>query len=146
MKLFLGLLLTVFFSTNVVAAEIVGQGRYVVDGDTFDLASPNGVISIRICGIDAPESGEPGSKEAWSKLSELVHGKTVRCVQVNSAPGTVCDGRSRATSRNRIVAQCFVDDRDIAVELLKAGVACDWLKFSGGHYQRVLGARVCSRE
>jgi len=141
----LWLFFTIFFSANVVAAEIVGQGRYVADGDTFDMALPDHIVKVRICGIDAPESGEPGSKEAWSKLSALVHGKTVSCVQVNSAPGTVCDGRSKTTNRDRIVAQCFVDGRDIASDLVQAGVACDWPKFSGGHYQRVPGARICSR-
>jgi endonuclease YncB( thermonuclease family) len=47
-------------------------------------------VKIRICGIDAPESGQPGSREAWEKLLKIVHGKTVTCVQVNSRPpGTV---------------------------------------------------------
>lgn len=128
------------------AADIVGQGRNVMDGDTFDMRLPSGIVKVRICGIDAPESGDPGSKEAWAKLSELVHGKTVSCVQVNAAPGTVCDGRSKATNRDRIVAQCFVEGRDIAAELVRSGVACDWTKFSGGHYQRAAGGRVCSRD
>lgn len=134
-------LFIVLFSANVAAAEIVGQGRNIVDGDTFDMTTSDRIVKVRICGIDAPESGEPGSKEAWAKLSALVHGKTVSCVQVNRAPGTVCDGRSKATNRDRIVAQCFVAGQDIAVELVKSGVACDWPKFSGGHYQRAAGAR-----
>jgi endonuclease YncB( thermonuclease family) len=134
-----------FVSGAVSAAEMVGQGRYVADGDTFDLSVSGRILKVRICGIDAPKSGEPGSKEAWAKLSELVHGKTVSCIQVNSPPGTVCDGRSKSKNRDRIVAQCFVNGRDIAADLVQAGVACDWPKFSGGHYQRVPGARACTR-
>ena len=136
---------SVLISTAAGAAEIVGQGRNVVDGDTFDMTTSNRIVKVRICGIDAPESGEPGSKEAWSKLSNLVHQKTVNCVQVNSGPGTVCDGRSKPTNRDRIVAQCFVEGKDIAAELVKSGVACDWPKFSGGHYGRLAGAQVCVR-
>lgn len=132
-------------STTACSAEIVGQGRNVFDGDTFDMTSSNRIVKVRICGIDAPESGQPGSKEAWAKLSNLVHQKTVNCVQVNSAPGTVCDGRSMATNRDRIVAQCFVNGQDIATELVKSGAACDWPKFSGGYYQRVSGPQVCVR-
>lgn len=138
-------LLFVISFPAAAAAEIVGQGRNVMDGDTFDMSLPGRVVKVRICGIDAPESGELGSKEAWAKLSSLVHGKTVRCVQVNAAPGTVCDGRSRPTNRDRIVAQCFVDGQDIAAELVRSGAACDWPKFSGGHYQRVAGTPVCTR-
>lgn len=139
-------LFSVLFFTNAAVAEIVGLGRNVYDGDTFDIALPGRTVKIRICGIDAPESGQPGSNEAWSKLSAIVHGKTVSCVQVNSAPGTVCDGRSKATNRDRIVAQCFVEGQDIAAQLVKAGVACDWAKFSGGHYGSLPNARVCNRD
>jgi hypothetical protein len=78
---------------------MIGQGKYVPDGD------------IRICG-DAPESGQPGLREAWKKLSELVYGKTVSCVQVNQPPGTVCDRHSKPANRDRVVAQCVVDGRD----------------------------------
>ena len=66
--------------------------------------------------------------------SELVFRKTVRCIQVGQPPGTVCDKRSKPTNRDRIVAQCFVDNHDIAEPMVKGGYACDWVKFSGGHY------------
>jgi micrococcal nuclease len=37
-------------------------------------------------------------------------------------------------SCDRIVAQCFVGDLDIAMEMVSAGQAKDWPKFSGGYY------------
>ena len=132
-----------FLPTVVTATEMIGQGKYVPDGDTFELAMSSHSQMIHICGIDAPESGQPGSREAWKKLSELVYGKTVSCVQVNQPPGTVCDRRSKPTNRDRVVAQCFVDGRDIAAELVQAGVACDWVRFSGGYYQRF--GKACSK-
>lgn len=67
-------------------------------------------------------------------LETLIGGKRVRCVQVGS--GTVCDHRSKPTNQGRVVAQCFVDGRDVAAILVEAGLACDWARFSGGHYSR----------
>jgi endonuclease YncB( thermonuclease family) len=116
---------------------------HVVDGDTFDIREARRTVRIRICGIDAPESRERGGAEATRALRSIVENRTVRCVQVGG--GTPCDGRSEATSYNRIVAQCFVGTTDIATEMVRRGQACDWPFFSGGHYQRVGGGNVCVR-
>ena len=45
-------------------------------------------------------------------------------------------------SRNRILAQCFVGDRDIAMEMICSGNAIDWPKFSGGYYSSCSGDDV----
>ena len=58
--------------------------------------------------------------------------------------GTVCDGKSKPKSRDRIVAQCFLDKLDIAEEMAKSGTACDWPKFWGGHYK--ISDATCSRK
>ena len=47
--------------------------------------------------------------------------------------GTPCDGRSEPTSYDRVVAQCLVNGRDVATEMVRRGAACDWPRFSGGH-------------
>jgi len=120
------------------AADLTGPVRFVADGDTFDI----GDTAVRLCGIDAPEKGEAGYMKASAALKALVEGKTVRCVQVGD--GTVCDGRSKPTSYDRIVAQCFVGDQDIAASLVAAGVACDWTRFSGGYYSQGSESR-CDR-
>ena len=86
----------------------------------------------RLCGIDAPELEDPGGEEAKAALKSLVGSKVVTCVQVGR--GTPCDGRSRPTSYDRIVAQCFVDQSDLAAEMVAEGHACDWIQFSGGFY------------
>jgi endonuclease YncB( thermonuclease family) len=101
---------------------------HVIDGDTLTV----GRHKIRLCGIDAPERGEPGYKEATDYLRHLTEGKAVQCRPVGA--GTPCDGRSRLNSRDRMVATCFVDGRDLAAELVRAGHAKDWPKFSGGYY------------
>ena len=130
----LGLLLLVSFSAS--ADSITGAVTKVRDGDTFEI----GRQAIRLCGIDAPERNEPGAGKATATLRNLVAGKAVRCIPVGE--GTVCDDRSKRTSHDRVVAQCFVTGRDIARILVEAGVACDWPRYSGGAY-RVIGG--CTR-
>lgn len=121
------------WAVPTLAADFTGSVTRIVDGDTFDI----GKTRIRVCGIDAPERGEAGYSEATAALRDIVQGQTVQCTQVGS--GTACDGRSLPTNRGRIVAQCFVGSTDIADMLVEAGHACDWVKFSGGHYSRNSG-------
>jgi endonuclease YncB( thermonuclease family) len=47
----------------------------VVDGDTLDVAGPRGEFTVRIIGINTPESGECFSDEATSALAGLVAGE-----------------------------------------------------------------------
>jgi endonuclease YncB( thermonuclease family) len=125
-----------------VAADYLGKVTAVADGDTFTMESETGKVRVRICGIDAPEHGQPGYGQAAGVLWNMIEGKTVHCLQVGE--GTVCDGKSKPKSRDRIVAQCFLDKLDIAEEMAKSGTACDWPKFSGGHYK--ISDATCSRE
>jgi endonuclease YncB( thermonuclease family) len=134
-------LLCLIAAPSVRAAELTGIAVYTVDGDTFDLRVGGTDTRIRVCGIDSPERGQPGYRQAKDAMRALVDGKTVRCVQVGG--GTPCDGRSKPTNNSRAVAQCFVGDMDIAVPMVRNGHACDWPQFSGGHYQ--LSAAVCVR-
>jgi micrococcal nuclease len=114
------------------AAEFSGVVRAVIDGDDIELCADGGSCrDIRLCGIDAPEEWCGRSyDEAREALRALVKDKRVRCIQVGE--GTPCDGRSKPTNRGRIVAQCFVEDTDLAARLVERGVACDWERFSGG--------------
>lgn len=129
------------FAVPAVAAEYSGTVDRVVDGDTMWVCNDDACTKVRLCGIDAPERGAPGAKEATAALASLVKGRTVRCVQVGG--GTPCDGRSRPTSYDRVVAQCFVGGRDIAVPMVQRGHACDWTGFSGGAYSVGQRDRQC---
>ena len=99
--------LTVMAAATAHAAEFSGSVDKIADGDTFWVCDTNACHKIRLCGADAPERGEPGYRESTEALRKLVEGKVVRCVQVGN--GTPCDGRSKPTNYDRIVAQCFVD-------------------------------------
>src|SRR5258708_19551655 len=90
-------------------------------------------VRVRICGIDGPERGQAGYGQAAGVLSSMIEGKTVHCLQVGE--GTVCDGRSRPTSRDRIVAQCFLDKVDIAEQMTRSGTPSHWPKFSAAKYK-----------
>ncbi|GAB4228023.1 MAG: thermonuclease family protein [Methyloligellaceae bacterium] len=127
------------------AADLTGTVPAVADGDTFTLCAGVGAgercEQIRLCGIDAPERGDALSAEATQAMRQLTSSATVTCRPVGE--GTVCDGRSRRRNGNRLVAQCFVSGRDIAAELVRQGLACDWVRFSGGHYGLVAGGAEC---
>jgi endonuclease YncB( thermonuclease family) len=122
------------FSTVPILANEFYSGPVlkVTDGDTFTISNDGQKVRVRFCGVDSPERRQPGYSEASEELGRLTMGKDARCIQVGG--GTPCDGRSPPISRDRIVAQCFVDDRDIAMEMICSGNAKDWPKFSGGYY------------
>lgn len=92
---------------------------YVVDGDTIRI----GKINIRLAGIDAPELEHPwGQKSKW-ELVRLCKGQVITA---ELEPDI---------SYDRVVATCFLPDgRDLSAEMVKAGLAIDWPKFSGGKY------------
>ena len=151
---------------GAVLADFHGSVSIVLDGDTFAICEapvppapvapeanavdpvvppgvkavaepPRGCTTIRICGIDAPEKRyEASSLASKIALESFVKDKIILCVQVGD--GTVCDGRSKATNQGRAVAQCFIEGSgaDLGDLLVKGGYACDWVKFSGGHYSR----------
>lgn len=84
------------FAGTAGATDIVGTIGKVIDGDTFWLCDADRCQKVRICGIDAPERGRPGSNMARDRMEKLVIGKTVRCRQVDE--GTPCDGRSKRST------------------------------------------------
>ena len=57
-----------------VEQQTVNTVTYIVDGDTFDIASGE---RIRMIGIDTPERGKYFYKEAKVRLAELIEGKEV---------------------------------------------------------------------
>jgi micrococcal nuclease len=130
---------------GAAAADIVGRAERLRDGDTLEVCYETGCTLVRLCGIDAPNPGKPGFESSLVGLKKLVEGKSVRCRPVDE--GTVCDGRAARTSVNRVVAQCFLNgtNTDIATEMVAGGFACDWVRFSGGHYSENNTGEQCAK-
>lgn len=104
---------------KIVEVQELRGRAWVIDGDTIDI----GGTRIRLSGIDAPEMDHPYGKNAKWTLVNLCKGQEVRAV---------FDGD---LSHERTVATCYLPDgRDLSAEMVKAGMAIDWKKFSGGKY------------
>ena len=142
-------LLHVALAVMIGTDALAGSVNRTIDGDDLCLCGDDAFVRrfagksrqcdpacvrVRLCGIDAPERGRPGYREATTALDTLTRGKTTACVAVGD--GTPCDGRSQRFSYDRVVAQCSIEGRDLACDLVKRGHAIDWPRFSGGHYQQ----------
>lgn len=99
--------------------QIEGKA-YIIDGDSLRI---NGV-EVRLFGVDAPEYHHPyGQKAKWALL-KLCKGQIIRA-DVDSVDG-----------HGRVVARCFLPNgQDLSAEMVKAGLAIDWPKFSKGCYR-----------
>jgi micrococcal nuclease len=141
--LFVSLVAWAILVSPASAQEIIGEAGKVVDGDTLYVCDAAACHKIRLCGIDAPEKGDIRYKSSRSALRDLATGRQIRCVRVGD--GSICDGRSKKTNHDRIVAQCFIGKTDIADVLVARGYACDWVRFSGGHYSKTVGRAICDK-
>lgn len=104
---------------QIVEVRELRGPAWVIDGDTIDISGTR----IRLAGIDAPEMDHPYGKSAKWALVNLCKGQIVRAV---------FDGD---VSHDRTVASCYLPDgRDLSAEMVKAGMAIDWPKFSNGKY------------
>lgn len=106
--------------TTIQPVEKLLRGPcWVVDGDTIIIDK----VRIRIAGIDAPELEHPYGQQAKWALVKLCKGQMVTA---RIKP---------ELSYDRLVAECVLPDgRDLGAEMVRAGMALDWPKFSGGKY------------
>ena len=100
-------------STAVVASETVFNAKIVgvIDGDTVSVMHKGRPITIRVYGIDCPEDGQDFSNRAKQFTSARAFGKTVTI-------------EPRDTDRyGRTVARVLVDEEDLGLALVRAGLA-----------------------
>lgn len=106
------------------AGDTISGTSSVKDGDTLIVNR----TKIRLFGIDAPEYSQnckdqygeayPCGRNALQQLSLLLQGATVSC-------------EPRDIDRyNRIVAVCFVDDKDIGQLMVQSGYALAYRRYS----------------
>ncbi len=98
---------------------IHGKVISVLDGDSIDILDPSqSKIRIRFYGIDAPETGQPFSRNAKQFVSSLAGGKVVEVIQ-------------RDKDRyERIIGDVYIDGRRLSEELVKAGLAWHYIKYA----------------
>jgi micrococcal nuclease len=125
--------LACLLATQAVAAScprgtLTGEVTHVRDGDTIEV----GGMPIRLQGLAAPESGEPGAGAATRAMTALVQGQTLRCD---------LDGER---THDRCVGICYLEGRDIAAERVRPGLARDCPVFSGGRYAALEQAAVAA--
>lgn len=96
---------------------------HVVDGDSLEV----GGVRVRLFGIDAPELDQTCRRDGrvwqcgrWSKdqVRARYEGRRARCKTID-------------TDRyGRKVARCFVEGQDMAEEIVRAGLATAYLRYS----------------
>lgn len=108
---------------------LVGRAS-VIDGDTIEIAGER----IRINGIDAPEA---------SQLCEDDQGQSYRCGAMSAGALEQLLAESRPLrcefverdQYGRFVGDCFrSDELGVAAAMVRAGMAMDWPRYSGGAY------------
>jgi endonuclease YncB( thermonuclease family) len=97
------------------SVKVVG----ITDGDTFKgLTIDNQQVKCRIYGIDAPEKKQAFGQKSKQYLSDLIFGKTVKI-------------KVQGKNFDRAIVRVYTaDGKDISAEMLRAGMAWHFKKYS----------------
>jgi endonuclease YncB( thermonuclease family) len=107
----------------LIPVSPAGAGSFetiqVVNGDSIEARDSNGrKVTIRLAGIDAPkpsehtgEAGQPFAQQASAHLAALVSNRTVNLTSYG------------LDSAGRIIAEVFIGDRNINLEMVRDGYA-----------------------
>jgi endonuclease YncB( thermonuclease family) len=112
-------LVVAFLCVAVAHAEnLSGRVVGIDDGDTLTVLDANRATHvIRLSGIDAPEKSQAFGQRSKQSLSQLTFGKNV---------ALEC---GKEESYGRLVCKIILDDRDICLEQVKAGMAWHYKQF-----------------
>lgn len=91
----------------------------VKDGDTFEVLVDGKAERIRLFAVDCPESSQPFGKAAKKFTSDLCFGKYVSIV-----------AQPERDQYKRIIGTVYIDDVCLNEELLKAGYAWHYKRYS----------------
>lgn len=124
-------------ASHALAAEPIAGQASVIDGDTIEIHGQR----IRLEGIDAPESGQRcidlmsgveircGQRAAFH-LADMLGRHTVTCIE---------SGRDRY---KRVLARCDVGGRDVGAEMVRAGWAMAYTRYSREYEPQEAEARA----
>jgi len=110
--------LYVFFFVLSNAYAWSGKCVAVTDGDTIKVMHNGKAEKIRLYGIDCPEKKQPFGRKAKSFASDLVFKRIVEVKALNK------------DRYGRTIAWVYVGDTCLNEELLKAGLAWHYKKYS----------------
>lgn len=102
----------------MIIEEIRGRVPGVIDGDTFTLHTNGKAASVRLEGIDAPESAQKFGPQSREALKKLITGKDV-IVQ-----------KTGIDKYKRILGTVFVDKTDVCAKMVEDGWAWHFTKYS----------------
>lgn len=112
--LFLLQVLTLVLLGQTSSGKCVG----VSDGDTISMMQAGSVVKVRLGGIDCPEMGQDFGIRAKQFTSAFVFGGDIEIKEYNQ------------DIYGRIVARVYVDGKDLSLELVRAGLAWHYKKYS----------------
>jgi len=108
--IFFLILISAFLISNYIEENKSYIVADVVDGDTFKTVDGK---TIRLIGINAPETGENYYQEAKDKLEELIHRKKIRLER----------DASNKDVYGRLLRYVYVGDLFINSEMIRLGLA-----------------------
>lgn len=100
------------YPATVEAKSLYGTFTEIKSADLLIFQHDAGTYTIRLYGVDAPETGEPFALEARLLTRALVMGGREHRVRI--------EGRNE---RGEMVAKVLVDGQDVGLALLRAGLA-----------------------
>jgi endonuclease YncB( thermonuclease family) len=106
------------FVTSAEPTTLTGTVTKARDDDTINV----GKIPIRLNGVSAPEMNEPFGPQSKAFMTDLVLSKHV-CCELNGEK-----------THDRFVGICYLNEQDIGATVIRAGLALDCPRFSGGRY------------
>jgi endonuclease YncB( thermonuclease family) len=126
------LLGTLILAATAFVGTAQAQSVRVIDGDTIVMDR----VHYRLWGIDAPETRElcpdgwPAGRAATTYIHALLKNHTVTC-------------EARGHDRyNRTIGLCRADGVDIQAEMVRAGMAWAFVRFSHDYVEQEAAARA----
>ena len=129
---FLSTVLLLLFSL-AAAADFTGRCVAVSDGDTITVMHDGAAAKIRFSGIDCPERKQPYGEDAKSFTSAALLNKDVSIKE---------KGKDKY---GRLLAEVFIGDKCLNYELIAAGLAWHYKRFSEDKYLAECRARVLKK-
>ncbi|WP_111682818.1 thermonuclease family protein [Winogradskyella tangerina] len=112
-------IIIILFTLNSFAQSVEGKVVAITDGDTFKLLQKDStLVRVRVANIDCPERKQPFSKRAKQFTSDAIFSKNVELKVL------------KKDRYGRSIAYVFYNNKNLGEELLKAGLAWHYVKYS----------------